>query len=145
MVRVKFTVPGVPVAQGRPRVMRTKNGLSHTFMPDKTTDYQKLVRFEYIRQCGGQCFPDKSALIMQINFFMPIPKSALKRDLPKLQSETVRHIKRPDLSNLIKSIEDAVNGLAYPDDSQISGFDNSGKYYSANPRVEVEISDECLG
>jgi Holliday junction resolvase RusA-like endonuclease len=50
----------------------------------------------------------------------------------------IRPTKRPDVSNVIKIIEDALNGLAYRDDSQIVRVVGE-KYYSDSPRVEVEI------
>lgn len=49
------------------------------------------------------------------------------------------HCKKPDLSNLIKLIEDALNKVAYRDDSQIFRYDDPGKYYSLRPRLEIEV------
>jgi Holliday junction resolvase RusA-like endonuclease len=48
---------------------------------------------------------------------------------------------RPDLSNYIKAIEDPMTGIVYQDDGRICEI-IAGKYYSDNPRTEIELSDE---
>lgn len=45
-----------------------------------------------------------------------------------------------DLDNIIKSVADSLNGIAYKDDSQIVEV-VSKKYYSDKPRVEVILED----
>ncbi|MFL8231041.1 RusA family crossover junction endodeoxyribonuclease, partial [Clostridioides difficile] len=52
----------------------------------------------------------------------------------------IRPNKKPDLDNIIKSVADSLNGIAYKDDSQIVEV-VSKKYYSDRPRVEVELED----
>lgn len=50
-------------------------------------------------------------------FYMPIPNSwSGKR---KLAVELKPHTKKPDVSNLLKMLEDRANGILYPDDSYI--------------------------
>ena len=47
--------------------------------------------------------------------------------------------KRGDLSNRIKSLEDAMTGIVYADDSQVV-FINAQRFDdAANPRAEVEV------
>jgi Holliday junction resolvase RusA-like endonuclease len=49
-------------------------------------------------------------------------------------------LRRVDLSNLIKLIEDALNKTAYRDDAQIVSHGQSRKVLSRhNPRTEVEV------
>jgi Holliday junction resolvase RusA-like endonuclease len=52
----------------------------------------------------------------------------------------IRHTKKCDADNLAKSILDALNGIAYYDDSQVCEL-LVRKYYSDNPRVEILISE----
>jgi Holliday junction resolvase RusA-like endonuclease len=47
--------------------------------------------------------------------------------------------KKPDIDNVVKSVTDALNGLAYGDDSQIVSL-YVHKRYGLVPMVEVEIS-----
>ena len=56
----------------------------------------------------------------------------------------IRPVKRPDLSNIIKTVEDALNGLAYLDDKQLVDYGPSGKWYSDRPRLEIEICASVL-
>lgn len=48
------------------------------------------------------------------------------------------HHTRPDLSNLIKFIEDASTGIIYVDDSLICSI-NAEKKYDSNPRTEMFV------
>ena len=47
-------------------------------------------------------------------------------------------IKRPDADNIAKIVLDALNGIAYKDDSQIVDL-SVPKRYSDKPRVEIFI------
>ena len=53
-------------------------------------------------------------------------------------SGTHRPIYKPDLSNYVKSAEDALNGVVWKDDQSIV-TEHTGKWYSEHPRIELEI------
>ncbi len=131
---IKLTIPGKPMAKQRPRVL--KNGITYT--PKETVNYETLVRQLYIaehfqKQLDGplQAF---------IKAYFPIPKSASKVKKAAMEAGEIRPIKRPDWDNIGKLITDALNNLAYHDDSQIVSC-TVEKYYSEQPRVEVEIEE----
>jgi Holliday junction resolvase RusA-like endonuclease len=46
------------------------------------------------------------------------------------------------VSNVIKGIEDALNGVWYADDSQIVEYGLIGKWYAEEPRVYVRLDTE---
>lgn len=125
-----FTVPGVPQGKGRPRV--TRNG---TFTPKKTRDYEKKVRDCYIAQ-GGQMFPDDTPLFASITAIFPIPSSLSKKRRAMFNGK--RHCKKPDADNVAKAILDALNGVAYRDDSAVSSLLVDKSYGDAS-RVTVSI------
>lgn len=130
-MEIKFTVPGVPVGKGRPRV--TCNG---TFTPQKTRQYQQLVQCCWETQCG-QGFASGIPLLASITAYFPIPKSTSKKKAAAM--EGTFHRSRPDADNVAKAILDALNGHAYPDDSAVQ-IDRCYKLYTnAAPRVEVII------
>ena len=52
----------------------------------------------------------------------------------------IRHTKKPDAENVSKSILDALNKLAYDDDSNIVEL-HIEKWYSDSPRAEVFIEE----
>lgn len=130
---IRFTIPGEPVAKARPRVM--KSGIAYT--PAKTKNYETLVKELFITQYGQVML--EGELVVNIKAYFSIPKSTTKKKRELMQVEEIRPTKKPDIDNLFKIVTDALNDLAYKDDSQIV-TGTVEKYYSENPRVEVEIS-----
>ena len=70
---------------------------------------------------------------LDIRFCMEIPKSYKKKI-----HEGEFHIKKPDLTNLVKFIEDCMTGIVYKDDCCVCET-SSRKVYSNNPRIEIEV------
>jgi len=130
---VRFVVRGEPIPKGRPRVTKT----GHAYTPQRTVVYEKLVRHSYIAQCGAFRFPDGSPIEITINGYFPVPKSVSKRRAAKMQAGEYKTT-RPDLDNIIKSITDGLNGLAFKDDSQICVI-NATKRYSRYPYTTVRL------
>jgi Holliday junction resolvase RusA-like endonuclease len=131
---IKLTIPGEPCAKQRPRT--TKQG--HTYTPQKTVNYETLVRELYILQNFRQQL--EGELVMTVRAYFTIPKSASKKKAADMVGGRIRPTKRPDWDNVGKIISDALNGLAYHDDSQIVTA-TVEKWYSAEPRVGVEIQE----
>lgn len=129
-----FTVPGPPVAKGRPRL-----GKYTTYTPTKTVNYENLVQFSYIEKYKGS-EPLEGDLKLEIVFYFPIPKRTSKKDRQLMIDGKIKHNKRPDIDNCIKSITDALNNIAYKDDSQIVAV-VAIKLYSDEPRAEVFIEN----
>ena len=50
------------------------------------------------------------------------------------------HIKKPDCDNLAKGVKDALEGIAYDNDSQVCHLIIT-KTYSITPSIEVEICE----
>ena len=69
----------------------------------------------------------------------PIPKSVSKKKREEMNRGLLMHTKKPDCDNIAKSILDALNGLAYYDDSQICEL-SVYKMYSDEPRAEIVIN-----
>ena len=126
---IKLTIPGEPVAKGRPRV--TRYG---TYTPEKTKNYETLVKELYFMEHGQTLL--EGELSIDIKAYFRIPKSASKKRKRLMANGDMRPTKRPDLDNLMKAVTDAINGVAYEDDSQIVSA-TVEKYYSEEPRVEV--------
>jgi len=81
-------------------------------------------------------------IMMEINFYMSRPKGHYgtgknKAVLKPLAPEW--HSGRPDLDNLTKFIQDALNKVFYSDDSRIAQL-VCRKLYSEKPRTEIFIS-----
>lgn len=133
---INFTIPGV--AQAKQRARTLKNG--HSYTPAETVSYENWVKlcFNENRPPGWQ--PYEGAVNMQIAAYLPIPKSESKKNREKMLTGEIRPIKkRPgDWDNLGKSISDALNQIAYRDDSQIVECRVS-KIYGETPEVRVSL------
>ena len=134
-----FLIPGEPTGKGRPRFM--KNG--HAYTPSKTAAYESIVRACYMAACGNENVPFEKGipLVATIDCIFGIPKSASKKRVQAMLCGLERPCKKPDLDNLVKAVLDAINGLAYHDDAQITTL-HVTKRYGIAPCVKVWISKE---
>ena len=128
-----FCVLGEPKGKARARVTRFG-----TYTPEATVMYENLVKIEYRRQCADYRFGD-GPLKMTVTAHHGMPKSASKKKREQMLAGVVRPLKTPDLTNIVKAIEDALNGIAYRDDAQISCI-IAERFYSDVPRVSVYIT-----
>ena len=135
-MRVTFTVLGEPVAKGRPRM--TRAGRAYT--PQKTVNYENLVKLSYQQQCSGIFFEKGTPLDMRLIAYYTIPQSASKKKRQQMLDREIRPQKKPDSSNILKGVEDALNGVAYHDDTQIVDT-QIRRFYSDHPRVVVTIQE----
>lgn len=128
----------MPVGKGRPK-FSTFGGYSKAYTPVKTVNYENLVKIAF-QQTGEQPFERETQLRADITAFFPIPKSVSKKKREEMNRGLLMHTKKPDCDNIAKSILDALNGLAYYDDSQICEL-SVYKMYSDEPRAEVVIKE----
>lgn len=133
---MKFTIPGEPTGKARPRV--TKWGTHNT---EKTVLYENLVKMCYQEQCKEYT---EKPLVAFIEIYYGIPKSTPKKNIKPMLEGKIRPCKKPDIDNVCKIIFDALNGIAYKDDTQIVSLIAS-KWYGETARVEVEFKEvtEC--
>lgn len=122
-----------PVPKGRPRFFNRGKFVT-VYTPEKTLKAEK-----YIAQCWKEKFGDRKlegALSMECFFMFKKPKSWSK----KKKLEVLHKTSKPDLTNLVKTVEDGLNEVAYKDDSQLI-FINSGKYYGESDYVSVTLRE----
>lgn len=131
---VSFNIPGKPEGKGRPR-FAAKGKYVQTYTPEKTAAYEELVRLMWRRSGSAKLSGNVWAVIAAT---FPIPKSATKAQRAEMETGTVEYPHKPDADNIAKIVLDALNGLAYDDDSQITTLSVS-KYYGPVPRVNVTL------
>ena len=131
-----FEVEGKPVGKGRPRFKRMGNFVQ-TYTPEKTAAYEKLVRLRF--QNAGGVITEKPVRIKIVACFAP-PKSTRKRDKAEMLANRILPVKKPDSDNIAKIILDALNKIAYIDDSQVIELVVK-KRYSAEAKVTVHIEE----
>ena len=78
---------------------------------------------------------------MEIDAYYQIPKSTSKTKTLQMANKSILPIVKPDLDNIVKIICDALNDIAYHDDSQIVAV-TVKKFYSLDARVEVSICEQ---
>jgi Holliday junction resolvase RusA-like endonuclease len=110
---ISFTVPGEPVPQLRPRVVRNRwTNKIHSFTPDRCTAHAEKVRLYADRALKSLTNFRRltGPLELRVDVYRERPKSVKRATYPTT---------RPDLSNYVKLVEDALNGLVWEDDSQV--------------------------
>ena len=137
---VTFKVDADPVGKQRARYAKRGNFVQ-TYTPDKTRNYEALIK-----EAATEAMGNSEILETPVNLYLyiraPIPKSLPKKRIEACLNGSEKPIKKPDASNVLKSIEDAMNGVVYKDDSQIVNI-HVTKVYSSVPGVDVCIK-ECL-
>ena len=131
---IMFTIPESP--QGKARARTTRYG---TYTPEKTVLYENLLKIMY-QQASRNIFNNKEPLKVTINAYFEPVKSTSKKKRKEMLGGLIYPTKKPDSDNIGKVICDALNGVAYGDDTQIVNLEIN-KRYAEEARVEVEIKE----
>jgi len=135
METLTFSVPGNPVPQPRARVS-TRGGFARAYTPADHPIHAYRAAIAAAAIEAGATPTDSAPITLIVDLVWTRPKShfrksGLKPDAPRLP--------RPDCSNCLKGIEDALNGIAWVDDTQV-GRVVVEKSYGDEPRTVVRIS-----
>ena len=148
MPQVKLTILGEPKGKMRPYAT-TVNGFTRSFTPKETLNYENKVINEYRQKYSDMLFEPHKEIWATIIAYFPITKqhykyhkrtntTELDKEGREMLEGTRNPLKKPDLDNIAKICLDALNGIAYPDDSAITCL-LVMKKYSENPRVELTL------
>jgi Holliday junction resolvase RusA-like endonuclease len=137
---VSFKVDGNPVGKQRARYAKRGNFVQ-TYTPEKTRTYETLIK-ESAKQAMGSSEPLETPVTLYLYIRVCVPKSCTKKRLEAIQNGSEKPIKKPDASNILKSVEDGMNGVVYKDDSQIVNI-HVAKVYSSEASVDICVK-ECL-
>jgi Holliday junction resolvase RusA-like endonuclease len=140
---VFFDVPGAPVGKGRPRfssgVTKAGKRFTRAFTPPPTASYENLVKIQALKAMRGRA-PFEGPLTLFVRAHLSIPSSWSRRKREQAVDGLIFPTVKPDLSNIVKAIEDAMNGIVYRDDAQISEFVCFKDYTAGAPRVTVWVN-----
>jgi Holliday junction resolvase RusA-like endonuclease len=130
--RISFTIEGEPTGKGRPR-----HGKYKTYTPAKTKAVENNIAYFYKVNIGHYF---EGYVKLKLDLYYSIAKSdSKKKKLMKLNNE-LRPNKKPDIDNVVKLVADALNEVAYKDDTQIIELE-CRKFYSDIPRIKITIED----
>nr|DAI77703.1 MAG TPA: Endodeoxyribonuclease RusA [Caudoviricetes sp.] len=136
MKMTNFTVHGEPQGKARPRAVR-QSGIMRVYTPQKTKDYEREIAMAYMTQCNGMF---SGAVSVTICAYFRIPKSASRKKVLAMINDEIKPSKKPDADNIAKAVCDALNGIAYKDDSCVVQL-NVEKFYAKEPYIRVYISE----
>ena len=137
-MQIDFEIKGK--AKAKQSFRFSKNGFKYT--PSDVVEYANLVRMSFINKYPAWSiaeFADKP-LQVKIDVYMPLPKSYSRKKHEQALAGELRPTVKPDCDNIAKNINDALNGIVYPDDKQIVSL-CINKHYSVDEYVNVEISE----
>lgn len=120
-MKLHFTVPGEPVSKGRPRV--TSRG---TYTPAKTREHEKLVRLVALKERleSVPCWPMDARYLLTVRVI-----------------QGTKH--RRDIDNVGKLVADALNGIAWDDDSQVDGLTIT-RHYATRTEAATNVTVETI-
>lgn len=127
---ITFTVPGQIVAW-----QRAGNSGGAYYTQPKTKTYQS-----HIAWCAkaAQVKVIEGPVRLLVVAYMPIPAKTPKKLRAAMLEKSVRPETKPDCDNIIKTVADALNGIAYKDDKVVTDMAIS-KFYAEFVGIDVTV------
>lgn len=139
---LRFTVMGEPVGKGRARSVTRNSKARGTFIahvtPQKTVEYEGAVAAA-ARQAMGYLPVFAGPVMLELRIYMGVAASCSKKRRELALAGEILPTKKPDADNVLKAIKDAMNGIVYADDAQVTDV-HMRKRFAEQPRVDVIIT-----
>ena len=133
---VELTILGPPVPKGRPRVVMPQ-GHSHPmgYTPKPTRSQTQEIRAAYVRRYDKMQFHKHEPLVLDVLAVMERP--------PSTPHKRLWPVVKPDLTNIVQLVQDALEGLAYPNDAAIVVGEQGQVYgYPARTLIWLRLATE---
>lgn len=127
---IQFTVLGNPQPQGSTRAFIPKGWNRAIITSDnpKNKSWRQETASQAINAMNGrEMFMGAVELVADFYF-----------DRPTSKKKALHKITKPDVSKLARSVEDAMTGIVYKDDSQIVS-ETVRKHFGLPARVEIQV------
>lgn len=114
---VVIEIPGELRGKGRPRFARVGQHVR------AFTDAQTVSMENWVKACAVKVWnrpPLTGALGIRLEIGVPVPSSWSKRKREEALAGVVKPTSKPDLDNALKLAADALNGIVWADDKQIT-------------------------
>jgi Holliday junction resolvase RusA-like endonuclease len=140
-MRITFEVPGEP--QGKQRARAVSIGRFARLHPDeKSVKYETFIKEMFCVAHPGFT-PLDAPLSLCVLALLSIPKSVSAKRRAQMLSGEILPGKKPDFDNVLKAVADALNTIAWRDDSLVVDA-TFRKRFSDRPRLVVDIYDGRL-
>lgn len=106
-------VPGTPIPQGSARAFVVKGRAVVTGANAKTNPWRADIAAHVRSAIGATIVYPTEPVALSLDFVMPRRKAEPKRVTPA-------HTRKPDLDKNCRAVLDAIDGLVYTDDSQVT-------------------------
>jgi len=136
---IQFHVSGIPGTAGSKKFVGIGKNTGRAIIIDasgkKGKDWRNLVASTAQDACKE---PLNGPLRLDVHFVMPYRKADLdKHGEPKAKAP-YWHVTKPDLTKMLRAIEDAMKGIVWIDDSQVA-IQHTSKTYGKTPGATVTI------
>lgn len=145
---ISFFVPGIPATAGSKRgfVMKspaTRSGYRAVLTDDsgeKGRDWRSSVQAAAVQAMAGRDpIPAGVPIALAVEFTLPRPKGHFNaKGEVKPKHADPRKVTKPDLTKHLRAVEDALKGIAWSDDSQVTDQTNK-KRWGTRPGAMVSI------
>ena len=135
-MKYEFEVIGDIKGKARPRV---NTYTCKAYTPTNTKDYELLVK-QYFKIKYPRFVPLENRLSVKIVATFKVPKTTTKKDREQIEKGLISPTKKPDIDNIVKIILDALNQMAFKDDTQITKLEVE-KVYGEEEKVYVAVEE----
>lgn len=135
-MKYKFEIHEKAIGKERPRYSSKTHRM---YTPKRTSTFEEKVRSAFLEKYNIATEVSTKPFKAKIIAVFEPPKSASKKKKEELLYQ-INYTKRPDADNIAKAILDALNGLAYKDDSQVSAL-LVLKDYGQENKILVELEE----
>lgn len=136
MMQIEFEARGIPQPKGSTKAFM-RQGMR---FPVVTNDNLKTKPWvETVKLMAQQHALEQMTIgpvQLWLHFTMPRPKAHYNAKGVLKASATIGHTKRPDLDKLARAVKDALKGVLYADDAQVTAL-TAEKAYGETPGVHV--------
>lgn len=138
---MEFEVVGAPVGKRRPK-FSTIHGYAQALKPKDDVIYENLVKIMFQQAKPNNYSLFNKPIKMKIEAYFAIPKSFSKVKQSQALEGKLLPLTKPDADNIAKIICDALNDVAYKDDTQIVEL-SIIKRYAMEPKVKITLDEYC--
>lgn len=130
----------VPKEGGRPRV-KTMNDNPKNRGWHQTIAQTAAIELRRPQHAG--CRFMEGPIVLAVVFYLPRPKSLLTK---RKALVSIPHVTKPDTSKLARAAEDALTGIVWTDDSQVTDLIVRKRYCAAGefPRAVIRVREAAL-